>query len=164
MLAGMREILIISTPEDLPNFKRLLGNRRAMGDFIVLCRTTSAGRTRASLYNRRRVRGKGHKSVLVLGDNIFYGHGLTQSFRRARKLRRGELFAYHVRDPENAMALSNSTQGHCDIVEEKPEQPRVHWAVTGLISMTKSALHYARELKPSPRGELEITDLNRCRP
>ena len=161
MLAGVRDILIISTPEDLPNFKRLLGSGRNRAFHCPMPNNLDPKGRLAQAYIIGAEFVEGHKSVLVLGDNIFYGHGLTQSLLEARKNSGAAVFAYHVSDPERYGVVEFDARGFAVSLEEKPKWPRSHSGCQGLYFYDERAPHYARELKPSPRGELEITDLNR---
>lgn len=163
MMAGIREILIISTPTDLPRFEALLGDGSAFGIELSYAEQAAPnGLAEAFVIGRDFV---GSEAVaLVLGDNIFYGAGLGEIVRKAAA--RGEgatVFAYAVDDPERygVVEFDNAT-GVARSIEEKPVAPRSHWAVTGLYFYDNSVLDIAAELKPSSRGELEITDVNRA--
>ena len=161
MLSGVRDILVISTPDDLPAFKRLLGSGAQWG-----IRLSYAEQPRpeglAQAYTIGASFVEGRNSVLVLGDNIFYGHGLIEPLRAAGERASGAtVFAYRVRDPERYGVVEFDGDGHAISLEEKPKQPKSNWAVTGLYFYDRQAPHYAASLKPSARGELEISDLNR---
>ncbi len=161
MLAGIRDILIITTPQDQTQFQRLLGDGAQYGiNLNYAVQPSPDGLAQAFIIGREFV---GADNVaLVLGDNIFYGHGLPADLRRATERRAGAtVFAYQVRDPERYGVVEFDGAGQALSLEEKPTQPRSYWAVTGLYFYDNRVLNVARDLKPSPRGELEITDVNK---
>ncbi|MBD9435330.1 glucose-1-phosphate thymidylyltransferase RfbA [Pseudoxanthomonas sp. PXM03] len=162
MLAGIRDVLVINTPHEQALFKALLGNGSQWGMNIEYAVQPSPdGLAQAYLIGRDFVDGK--PSCLVLGDNIFYGHGFTEQLRRADTRESGAtVFGYWVNDPERYGVAEFDKDGRVIGIEEKPSAPRSNYAVTGLYFYDGQASDYAASLKPSPRGELEITDLNRC--
>ena len=161
MLAGMREILIISTPRDTPQFVELLGDGSMWGLEICYAVQPSPDGIAQSLIIAEKFLHNS-PSALVLGDNIFYGHSFMDLLNSANT--RGEgatIFAYHVHDPERYGVVEFDQQGRVVNLEEKPEDARSNYAVTGLYFYDKNAVQFAKQIKPSQRGELEITDLNR---
>ncbi len=161
MLAGIRDILIISTPQDTPRFEQLLGDGAAWGlNLQYAVQPSPDGLAQAFIIGREFI-GK-DPSTLVLGDNIFYGHDFQhQLLNAAQRTEGASVFAYHVRDPERYGVVEFDKAGRAISLEEKPLIPKSNYAVTGLYFYDNAVLDIAAELKPSSRGELEITDVNR---
>jgi glucose-1-phosphate thymidylyltransferase len=160
MMAGIREILIISTPHDLPHFQRLLGDGSRIGcRFEYTVQPSPDGLAQAFVLGESFI---GNDDVaLILGDNIFYGSHLNETLKSCRKPEGGIVFAYHVSDPERYGVVEFDSDLKALSIEEKPEQPKSSFAVPGLYFYDNSVVEVAKNLKPSPRGELEITDVNK---
>lgn len=162
MLAGIREILIISTPEDIPAFERLLGNGNQWGMFFSYAKQDQPrGLADAFIIGKDFIGSD--NAALILGDNIFFGHDLPNQLRSAAALKKGALiFAYPVSDPERYGVVEFDHNGLAMDIQEKPEKPHSHYAVPGLYFYDNEVVEIAAKLQPSPRGELEITDINKA--
>ncbi len=161
MLAGIRDVLIISTPQDTPRFEQLLGTGAQWGmNFTYAIQPSPDGLAQAFIIGEKFIGND--LSALILGDNIYYGHQLPELLDSAHTRTSGAtVFAYHVHDPERYGVVEFDASGKAISIEEKPKQPKSNYAVTGLYFYDRDVVKLAKELKPSPRGELEITDLNK---
>jgi len=161
MLAGIKDILIITTKEDQSNFKRLLGNGKQWGISIsYVIQPKPEGLAHAFIIGEEFIAGEG--CALILGDNLFYGQGLTSILQKAVKQEEGAtIFAYPVKDPERYGIVELDEQGRVLSLEEKPSNPKSHYAIVGLYFYDNTVVQKAKTIKPSKRGELEITDINR---
>ena len=160
MLAGIRDIIVVSTPEDLPKFESLLKDGSQWGiNFSYVVQPKPEGIAQAFIVAKQHIVGE--NVCLILGDNIFYGHGLPEQINSAAARKEGaSVFGYWVKNPQRYGVVSFDNDGKAVDIEEKPAKPKSHWAVTGLYFYDKHVVDFAEQLKPSARGELEITDLN----
>ena len=160
MLAGIRDIIVVSTPEDLPKFEALLRDGSQWGvNFSYVVQPKPEGIAQAFIVAKDRIVGE--NVCLILGDNIFYGHGLPEQINSAAARKEGaSVFGYWVKNPQRYGVVNFDDNGKAIDIEEKPAKPKSHWAVTGLYFYDKQVVDFAEQLKPSARGELEITDLN----
>ncbi len=160
MLAGIRDIVIISTPEDLPKFELLLQDGSQWGvNFSYVVQPRPEGIAQAFIVAKEHISGE--NVCLILGDNIFYGHGLPEKIKSAAARNEGaSVFGYWVNNPQRYGVVTFDESGKAIEIEEKPQKPKSHWAVTGLYFYDAQVVEFAEQLQPSPRGELEITDLN----
>lgn len=160
MLAGIKDILIISTPHDLPHFEKLLGNGKNLGcNFQYAVQPSPDGLAQAFIIGKEFIGND--KVALVLGDNIFYGSGIANLLQENNDPDGGVVFAYHVNDPERYGVVEFDKDNNALSIEEKPTQPKSNFAVPGLYFYDNEVVKIASEIKPSPRGELEITDINK---
>ena len=161
MLAGIREILVISTPHDVPRFRELLGDGRQFGiELSYAVQERPEGLAQAFIIGAEFIGDE--SAALILGDNIFFGQGMPEQLQAAAAQQSGAtIFAYHVKDPERYGVVEFGDDGKAVSIEEKPDKPKSSYAVVGLYFYDNSVVELARHLEPSPRGELEITDLNR---
>lgn len=160
MLAGIRDILIISTPHDLPNFEKLLGDGKNLGcHFHYAVQEVPNGLAQAFVIGEKFIGDD--SAALILGDNIFYGSGLSDVFQSCYNPEGGIVFAYHVHDPERYGVVEFDKKMKAISIEEKPKQPKSHYAVPGIYFYDKEVVEIAKNVKPSARGEYEITDINR---
>ncbi len=161
MLAGIKDILIISTPNDLPNFENIFGNGQRLGIKISYAQQPTPGGIAQAFLIGEEFIGKDHV-CLILGDNIFFGDKLTQLLHEAVRNKNGaSIFAYYVRDPKRYGVIAFDKDLKATSIEEKPKKPKSNWAVTGLYFYDNQVVNITKRLKPSARGELEITDLNK---
>ena len=161
MLAKIQNILVITTPEDVDQYRRLLGDGSTWGlNFSYAIQETPRGLADAFIVGEKFIEDQ--PVALILGDNIFYGHGMPTKLRNAADLENGAVvFAYPVHDPERYGVVEFDDEGNAISLEEKPENPRSHYAVPGIYFYDNRVVNFAKNLKPSTRGEIEITDLNR---
>lgn len=162
MLAGIRDILIISTPQDIPRFSQLLGSGEHWGlNLQYAIQPAPNGLAQAFMIGESFIGD--NRSVLILGDNIFYGHHLSDLLHKVMQREQGAtIFAYHVQDPQRYGVIEFNSHGQVLSLEEKPTQPKSNYVATGLYFYDQQVIEFAKTLRPSARGELEITDLNRC--